>query len=285
MCKAAISGTKTPMRRHGLLRHASPGRVRDDPCFAGAACAYDRRHPCAGRRRRSGIGRRTRARLARAADEASVGTFSGAPPGDPPSAWKYASLPNKIPTRFNIVDLGGTHVLKVEADDSYGNLIYALHANVGDKSSIAWRWRVDKIIDEADIRQRSGDDSPAKLCVFFAFDAAKLSFGERTRLAIAHTTTGQDVPTETLCYVWDNKVPVDTGLPNVFTKRIRMIVLESGTAKLGLWVNQKRNLVADYQRMFGDESEARRRRSRAWRSRPMATTPTGTAWRISGTSC
>ena len=93
--------------------------------------------------------------------------------------------------------------------------------------------------------------------MFFAFDADKLSIGERAKLAIAHSTTGQDVPSETLCYVWDNKLPIDTGLANAFTKRIRFIVLESGASKLAQWVPQRRNLAADYQRMFGDESEGK----------------------------
>lgn len=188
------------------------------------------------------------------ADETALASFSGAPVGEAPAAWKYASLPNKVATQFSIVDMGGAHVLKVQADESYGNLVHAVHATIGDKSTLAWRWRVDKLNDDADIKTRGGDDSPAKICVFFAYDASKLSFGERTKLALAHGTTGQDVPAETLCYVWDNKVPVDTGLSNAFTSRIRMIVLESGPAKLTQWVSQRRTIAADYQRMFGDES-------------------------------
>lgn len=191
------------------------------------------------------------------ADGPALAAFSQAPVGDAPAGWKFATLPNKQPTQFSIVDMGGAHVLKVQADDSYGNLVHAVHTPIGDKATLSWRWRVDQINDAADIKQRSGDDSPAKICVFFAFDAGKLSFGERTKLALAKTTTGQEVPTETLCYVWDNKLPVDTGLPNAFTARIRMIVLESGAAKVGQWVTQRRNLAADYQRMFGDESEGK----------------------------
>ena len=192
-----------------------------------------------------------------AAEDASIAPFSAASIGEPPAVWKFATLPNKVATKFSIVDLGGTRVLKVESDESYGNLVHALHLQVGERSTLAWRWRVDKLVEDADIKTRGGDDSPAKLCVFFAFDAARLSLGERTKLAIAHSTTGQDVPTETLCYVWDNKQPIDTGLPNAFTKRIRFIVLESGSAKLAQWVPQRRNLVADYQRMFADESEGK----------------------------
>jgi len=192
-----------------------------------------------------------------ALDDAAIAPFSGAAVGDAPAAWKFATLPNKQPTKFSIVDLGGARVLKVEADDSYGNLVHGLHVQVGERSTLAWRWRVDNLIDEADIKTRGGDDSPAKLCVFFAFDKAKLPLGERTKLAIAHSTTGQDVPTETLCYVWDNKLPIDTGLPNAFTKRIRFIVLQSGAGKLAQWVPQRRNLVADYLRMFADEAEGK----------------------------
>ena len=194
---------------------------------------------------------------ATAADEAVIAPFSAAAPGDPPPTWKFATLPNKMPTAYSIVDLGGARVLKVQSDESYGNLVHAMHMTVSDHSMLSWRWRVDKLLEDADIRTRAGDDSAAKMCVFFGFDASKLSFGERTKLALGRASTGEDVPTETLCYVWDNKLPIDTGLVNAFTKRIRFIVLQSGTAKLGQWVSQRRNLVADYQRMFGDESEGK----------------------------
>ena len=192
-----------------------------------------------------------------AADEPHIAAFSGAPLGEPPPAWRFATLPHKQPTRFSVVDLGGARVLKVEANDSYGNLVHGLHVQLGERAVLSWRWRVDQLVADADLRTKSGDDSPAKLCVFFAFDTAKLSLAERTRLALAQSISGQEVPGETLCYVWDNKLPVDTAITNAFTKRIRMIVLDSGSAKLGQWVAQRRNVVADYQRLFGDESEGK----------------------------
>ena len=194
---------------------------------------------------------------AHAADEVAIKSFSSAAPGEPPAIWKFATLPRKIATRFSIVELAGTRVLKVESDESYGNLVHALHVQAGEHSALAWRWRVDKLVENADIRIRSGDDAAAKLCVFFAFEAAKLSFGERARLALANSATGEDVPTQTLCYVWDNKLAIDTGLINAFTKRIRFIVLQSGTGRLGQWVAERRDLSVDYQRMFGDESEGK----------------------------
>lgn len=194
---------------------------------------------------------------AAAADDASLAPFSAAAPGDPPAAWKFATLPNKAPTKFTIVDLAGTRVLKVEAVDSYGNLVHALRAPVSSGTTLAWRWRVDKPMADADLTTRSGEDAAAKVCVFFGFDAAKLSLGERTKLALARSTTGQDVPTQTLCYVWDNKLAPGTVLSSPFTKRVRWHVLESGSAKIGQWASARRNVAADYQRAFGDEADGK----------------------------
>ena len=192
-----------------------------------------------------------------AADDASIKAFSSSPVGEPPAAWKFATLPNKAPTKFSIVDLGGSRVLKVEAEDSYGNLAHAVLVKPGARSMLAWRWRVDKLIENADLTVRAGEDSPAKVCVSFAFDREKLPFGERARLTLAKSATGEEVPTQTLCYVWDNKLAVNTGQVSVFTKRIRFIVLQTGTGKLGQWVSEKRDVTADHQRMFGDESEGK----------------------------
>lgn len=221
------------------MKNAQPRRARACVCKALAAAC---------------VGLLFMAAPLRAADDASLAPFSTASIGEPPAAWRFATLPNKVATKFSIVDLAGAHVLKVESDESYGNLVHGVHAQINESSFISWRWRVDKLVTDADITTRGGDDSPAKLCVFFAFDASKLSLGERTKLLLAKSTTGQEVPTETLCYVWDNKLPIETSIPNAFTKRIRFIVLESGAGKLGQWIAQRRGLAADYLRAFADEA-------------------------------
>ena len=190
----------------------------------------------------------------RAADDSAVHAFSTAAIGELPLGWKFATLPNKVATNYSIVDLGGARVLKVEADGSYGNLVHALHARAGSHTALSWRWRVDKLIASADITTRAGDDSVAKMCVMFGFKVSKLSFGERVGLSMAAAAAGEPVPPETLCYVWDNKLAVGTGLANAFTRRIRYIVLQSGSQHLGQWLSEQRDVSVDHQRMFGDES-------------------------------
>lgn len=194
------------------------------------------------------------------AEEASVLVpFSGAKGAQAPEPWHFSSLPRKQPTRFEVValasDKGTQRVLKVTADDSYGNLVHRTQIPLAPGPTLAWRWRVDQFVLGADLRTRDGDDGAAKLCVSFDLPTDKLPLVERTRLALARAATGEDVPSESLCYVWDAKEPKGTALVNAFTQRIRMLVLESGpTTATGGWVAERRDLLADYRRAFGREA-------------------------------
>ena len=76
---------------------------------------------------------------------------------------------------------------------------------------------------------------------------------DKSLLAVARAMSGEKVPAATLCYVWDNTLPVGTLLENAFTSRIRMIVVDSGSKALGQWVSHRRDLAADFQRAFGHE--------------------------------
>ena len=180
--------------------------------------------------------------------------FSKLAEGAVPAPWRFVSLPNKTATEFSIATLQGEHVLRVAAHDSYGNLIYPLRKTAASNLQLGWRWRVDQLVSKADIQKKSGDDAALKLCVSFDFDKSKLSWGERTKLRMAAINTGEEIPAQTLCYIWDNKQPTGTLLTNAFTSRMRFIVLQSGSEHLNHWMTEQRDLAADYARAFGDES-------------------------------
>jgi hypothetical protein len=182
--------------------------------------------------------------------------FSAVPGPQPPAPWHFTSLPNKEPTRFEVVQQGAQRVLRVEADQSYGNLVHRVRVPLGSATTLGWRWRVDQLVEDADLRNRAGDDSAAKLCVFFDFPLDRLPLIERARLLIARTTLNSELPSEALCYVWDNKLPRGTVLVNAYTRRMRMMVLQSGLPSTGggAWRAEHRTLLADYRRAFADEA-------------------------------
>jgi hypothetical protein len=185
--------------------------------------------------------------------------FSSASGEQPPAPWRVVGVPGgKIPlTRYALVELDGSKVLRVEASRSYGNLVHDLPALVPEAGlRLRWRWRLDEALRGADLRRREGDDSPLKVCVLFDMPLARLGLIERNLLRLARAASGEKLPSATLCYVWDGTLAPGTLLPNAYSARVRFIVLDSGEQRLGQWVAHSRDLAADFRRAFGEESEA-----------------------------
>src|SRR6516162_7382784 len=149
-------------------------------------------------------------------------TGFGAAGGAPQAPWHVQGLPqqgSKPLTRFSVVDLDGKRAVKIEADESYANLVHPL--SPVSLAHLAWQWRVEKPLDTSDLRSRSGDDTVINVCVFFDMPIDNMSFTDRQLLRLARSKTTDFQPTATVCYVWDTQLPVGTTLDNVFTRRVR----------------------------------------------------------------
>ncbi len=179
----------------------------------------------------------------------------GATGTKPLAPWHVAGLPkqSKPFTTFAMVDLDGRRALRVEANNSYGNLVHPLEP-ARAVARLSWQWRADELIDADDLRTKAGDDTALKVCVFFDLPLEKVPFVERQLLRVVRGQSNEPLPAATVCYVWDAHLPVGSAIPNAFTKRMRYKVLESGPAKLHQWTAEKRNLAADFIELFGDET-------------------------------
>lgn len=177
------------------------------------------------------------------------------PPGGPPAPWHVVGLPkqSKPFTQFSLAELDGRRVLRVEAVRSYGNLVHPLGHGVGARR-LSWRWRVDQPIDASDLRKRSGDDSPVEVCALFDMDLKVVPFVERQVLRVARAASADPVPAASVCYVWDRHFPAGTVLDNAFTRRVRIIVLRGEGSRTKEWSAERRDVAADFVRLFGDES-------------------------------
>ncbi|MGL6109829.1 MAG: DUF3047 domain-containing protein, partial [Rubrivivax sp.] len=174
---------------------------------------------------------------------------------EPPAPWRAAGLPQQkdAATRFEMVELEGLRVLRLQADSSYGNLLHALAP--GDPGRwLSWRWRVDQPNPRTDLRKKSGDDAAVKICVLFDLPLSALPFFERQLLQLARTRSRAPLPAATLCYVWDHQLPVGTELDNAYSRRVRMIVLRGQGTPLAAWQQERRDVHADFLRLFGDEA-------------------------------
>jgi Protein of unknown function (DUF3047) len=208
-------------------------------------------------------GHRRRAAVAAALISAACAAMAGglvpldAGSGSIPSLpWHLAGLPmQKKPfTRFDIVELEGRRVLRVEAEKSYGNLVHALPSGEPGRY-LSWQWRVDLPNEHANLRITGGDDSAAEVCAMFDLPLQAVPFVDRQVVRLARVHSSELLPTATVCYVWDSHFPVGTVIDNAFTRRIRMIVLRGVDTPLTAWRSERRDVRADFLRLFGDEAK------------------------------
>ncbi len=184
--------------------------------------------------------------------------FSKSSADAPPAPWKVYPFPGseKPLSRFDISTLDDERVLRVVADKSYATLQHELpRLALSQGSKLSWRWRLDQPLRDADLRHKKGDDSPLKVCALFDMPLKNIGFFERNFLLAARSMSKQNIPAATLCYVWDHKLAVNTELPNAFTRRVRYVVLTSGDSQLKTWLPQERDLVSDFRRAFGEETD------------------------------
>ncbi len=175
--------------------------------------------------------------------------------GKPAAPWRVVGLPQQTKpfTQFSVVEVDGVRALRVEAKESYGNLVYPVRIASGS-AQLAWQWRMEKPIEASDLRTRAGDDTAVKVCVFFDHAIENVPFADRQILRIARSKTPDTVPAATVCYVWDANLPAGTMLDNAFTRRMRYVVVRSGTTPLRQWMSERRDVAADFVKLFGGES-------------------------------
>ncbi|HLX22368.1 MAG TPA: DUF3047 domain-containing protein [Usitatibacter sp.] len=188
---------------------------------------------------------------AAAADESSIAKFSTAAPGaEIPAGWEKAELPYGKKSEFKIVEDGGKNVLQVRADGSFGSLAHRLAGDAQKTPILEWRWKVDRVVEKAEIDTKSGEDFAARVYVAFDIPESELSKGDRTKLKIARAVQSF-VPAAAICYVWDNKHPVGASMWSPYFGHVRTVVVESGGARAGQWVAEKRDIEADFLAAFG----------------------------------
>lgn len=150
-------------------------------------------------------------------------------------AWRSQAF--GVPTRYENRTLDGRPVIAATGEGSASGLIRGLRFRVADHPLVTWSWRVDTLPAGADIRTREGDDVGASLFLLFGRSG----------------WFRPDPPT--LVYAWTTAAtPASSVVVSPYHQgNVRSLVLRSGAGELGQWVVERRDLAADYRRVFGAE--------------------------------
>lgn len=181
-----------------------------------------------------------------------VGRFD-ATAATPPAPWRLVPLGERIlPTRYSVQRWDGVMAIEARADRSMALMARPLAVDLKQTPVLCWRWRVDDVLQKADMTRKSGDDYAARVYVALKLPPRALGLGLRAKLALARSIYGDHVPDAALNYVWDNRHPQGMIQANAYTDRTQMIVMRTGRQEIGRWVNERRDVLVDARQLFGD---------------------------------
>ena len=183
-----------------------------------------------------------------------IAPFSTAEPDTLPPAWKpYRLTRFKKLTEYRLVPLDGTVALKATADASASGLQHDVVADPREYPWLSWRWMVPALNEAANNTLAEVEDSPARIVVAFEGGRDKLPPAEQINYDLGLAIAGNEMPYATIMYIWENNLPEGAIITHHFSTRVKMIVAASGRKKLGLWHEERMNLLEDYRRAFGEE--------------------------------
>ncbi len=184
-----------------------------------------------------------------------VGKFSSARADETlPPGWKPLTF-KKIErhTTYTLIKDEGITVVKAVADASASGLIREIQIDPKEYRVVAWRWKATNVLKKGNVYRKEGDDYPARIYITFEYDPAKVSIFEKAKYEAIRLLYGEYPPLAAINYIWESKAPKGTMVPNPYTDRVMMFVVESGAARLDQWVDEERNVYEDYRQAFGQE--------------------------------
>lgn len=185
--------------------------------------------------------------------ETRIGVFDASVPALSPP-WQLVRLEKHVPaTEFRSLRWDGIDAIEARAEASMALLGRPVDIDLARHPVLCWRWRIDGVVKSADMSRRSGDDYAARVYLAFQMPPGSLGLADRAALSVARAFYGNMVPDAAINYVWDNRHPVGTVMPNAYTDRARMVVRRSGDAQAGSWVEERAHVRADAARLFGSE--------------------------------
>jgi hypothetical protein len=136
-------------------------------------------------------------------------------------------------TEYSLVRDGESTVLKAHSRATASGIYRKVTIDPLQYRYLRWKWKVVEPLGNSMEKTKAGDDYSARMYVVFP----GFFFWQ----------------TKAINYVWAGRLPKEESFPNPFTRNAMMVVVESGADKAGSWVNEQRDILADYRHLFGGE--------------------------------
>jgi Protein of unknown function (DUF3047) len=157
-----------------------------------------------------------------------------------PAGWRAYATPGGRPAYdFVIAEDGGRRALSVRGRDEHSTIAREIQVDLEATPVLEWSWKIVELPAGADVRARATSDLTAHVLVVWP------RFPEMLRSRI-------------IAYAWGTTEPAGAVEPSRKTRTVTFFILRSGVESLGHWVTERRDVVEDYRRVYGEQPESPR---------------------------
>jgi hypothetical protein len=162
----------------------------------------------------------------------AVGT-TGVPPG-----WQKQTWGGAPKFDFVIVEQYGQRAIQLRSAGDSNNMAKDIRGKVRLSATpiLEWSWKVTVLPKGADGRRAVTDDEAGQIYVVWP------RFPQALR-------------SQVIGYTWDTTAPAGSTFKSQKTGTVTYVVVRSGTADLGKWLTEHRDVRADFKRIYGEEPE------------------------------
>jgi len=122
------------------------------------------------------------------------------------------------------------HAVVLRSANTSFSLQKEVKVDVKQYPVLSWKWKATKLPKDGDFRRSRTDDQAAQLFVAFT-------------------------KTKAIVYIWDTSAPqglMESTSPVPFMT-VKVVVVRSGSAELGKWITETRNVYEDYKKFYGED--------------------------------
>ena len=147
--------------------------------------------------------------------------------------WEHKSF--KGETHYSLLPVDGVPALTAESHAAGSGLFKEQRIDLTQTPYLSWSWRVSQPLTGLNEQSKPGDDYAARVYVVVK---GGLAFWQ----------------TRAINYVWAGNSKKDSVWPNAFAgDHAMMLALRGPEAPLNTWQHEKRDIRADFKRLFGED--------------------------------
>lgn len=171
-----------------------------------------------------------------------------------PTGWEVVPYFRTPENEMSLSKEGDITILNVKSLGSASALLKRVDVDIREFPVLVWRWKINRVVGMAIESQKDRNDSAARIRVIFGERGGKPRplppQLEELFKSLGIKSTTKEPPGFKIDYIWGNRLPRGEVFDHPGARNHKIVVVESGKARVNQWIWEKRNLVEDYELLF-----------------------------------